>query len=147
MMIRSILLLFLLWVSGITNAQTTKADSLIRISKTIGQDSNYVSVLNQIAEELSDKDADQSLDFAIKAQLQAIKIKDVPGLGKALNNIGWAYYRKGDYSKGFDYALRHSESMTLCNCCLNWLFPIEMWELFITHKPSIGSRWIIFIRK
>lgn len=106
MMIRSILLLFLLWVSGITNAQTTKADSLIRISKTIGQDSNYVSVLNQIAEELSDKDADQSLDFAIKAQLQAIKIKDVPGLGKALNNIGWAYYRKGDYSKGFDYALR-----------------------------------------
>ena len=97
MMIRSILLLFLLWVSGITNAQTTKADSLIRISKTIGQDSNYVSVLNQIAEELSDKDADQSLDFAIKAQLQAIKIKDVPGLGKALNNIGWAYYRKGDY--------------------------------------------------
>ena len=106
MMTRSIPVLFLFWFHGMISAQTPKADSLIRISKTIEQDSIYVSILNQIAEELSDKDADQSLDFAIKAQLQAIKVKDVPGLGRALNNIGWAYYRKGDYSKGFDFALQ-----------------------------------------
>ncbi|MBL0884292.1 MAG: tetratricopeptide repeat protein [Chitinophagaceae bacterium] len=87
-------------------AQIPKADSLIRISEKIAKDSVYVRLLNEIAEELSDKDADQSLHFATKAQEQALKIRDTHGLGNALNNIGWAYYRKGDYSKGFDYALR-----------------------------------------
>lgn len=106
-MMRKLLAVVLLsLLHGIINAQTPKADSLIRISKTIGKDSVYVSVLNQIAEELSDKDADQSLDFATKAKEQAVKINDMRGLGNALNNMGWAYYRKGDYSKGFDYALQ-----------------------------------------
>lgn len=106
-MMRKLLpVLFLSFLCGIINAQTPKADSLIRISKTIGKNSNYVSLLNQIAEELSDKDADRSLDFATKAKEQAAKIKDLRGLGNALNNMGWAYYRKGDYSKGFDYALQ-----------------------------------------
>ncbi len=106
MMRKLLSVLFLLLLHGIINAQTPKADSLIRVSKTIAKDSIYVSVLNQIAEELSDKDADQSLDYAIRAKDQAVKIKDVQGLGNALNNMGWAYYRKGDYSKGFDYALQ-----------------------------------------
>ncbi len=106
MMIKFIPAVFLLFFHGIINAQTPKADSLIRVSKSIKKDSVYVRVLNQIAEELSDKNAEESLDFATKAQEWATKINDARGLGNALNNIGWAYYRKGDYSKGFDYALR-----------------------------------------
>jgi len=106
MMRKLLSVLFLLLLHGIINAQTPKADSLIRLSKTIGKDSVYVRILNQIAEELSDKDADQSLEFATEAKEQAIKINNIRGLGNALNNMGWAYYRKGDYSKGFDYALQ-----------------------------------------
>lgn len=106
MMRKFIPFLCLLLFHGITNAQTPKADSLIQLLKTIEKDSVYIQVLNKISEELSDKDADQSLEFAIKAKEMAGKVKYARGLGNALNNVGWAYYRKGDYSKGFDFALQ-----------------------------------------
>ncbi len=106
MMRKFIPFLCLLLFHGIINAQTPKADSLIQLLKTIEKDSVYIQVLNKISEELSDKDADQSLDFATKAKEMAAKIRYAQGLGNALNNMGWAYYRKGDYSKGFDFALQ-----------------------------------------
>lgn len=106
MMRKFIPFLCLLFFHGIIKAQTPKADSLIHLLKTIEEDSVYIQVLNKISEELSDKDADKSLDFAIKAKEMASEIRYVRGLGNALNNMGWAYYRKGDYSKGFDFALQ-----------------------------------------
>lgn len=101
--IQVLLLLLLFQYAG---AQTPKADSLIRLLNTTARDSNYVKLLNQISEELSDKNADQALRFASQAILYSRNTKDIRELGTALNNMGWAYYRKGDYSKGFDYALQ-----------------------------------------
>lgn len=87
-------------------AQTPKADSLIQVLQQLGRDSQYVNVLNLISEELADKNADRSLEYAMQAQVLSKQIKFIKGLGISLNNIGWAYYRKGDYSKGFDFALQ-----------------------------------------
>lgn len=106
MMRKLISVLILLLLYGYIGAQTQKADSLIRLLNTTAKDSQYVKILNLIAEELSDKDADRSLDFATQASMLSQKINYTRGSGNALNNMGWAYYRKGDYSKGFDYALQ-----------------------------------------
>ncbi len=87
-------------------AQTAKADSLIRALGSMTKDTQYVRFLNLIAEELSDKDANRSLDFAKQGLDLALQLKFIRGKGISLNNMGWAYYRKGDYSKGFDFALQ-----------------------------------------
>ena len=89
-----------------TVAQTVKADSLIRSLSSMNRDTQYVQFLNLIAEELSDKEADKSLEFALKGLALSQQLKFIKGEGNSLNNISWAYYRKGDYSKGFDYALQ-----------------------------------------
>lgn len=89
-----------------TVSQTVKADSLIRSLSTMNRDTQYVQFLNLIAEELSDKEADKSLEFALKGLALSQQLKFIKGEGNSLNNISWAYYRKGDYSKGFDYALQ-----------------------------------------
>jgi len=87
-------------------AQTAKADSLIRSLGSMTKDTQYVRFLNLIAEELSDKNADRSLEFAKQAFDLSLQLKFIRGKGISLNNMGWAYYRKGDYSKGFDFALQ-----------------------------------------
>lgn len=89
-----------------TVAQTVKADSLIRSLSTMNRDTQYVRFLNLISEELSDKEADKSLEFALQGLTLSKQLKFIKGEGNSLNNISWAYYRKGDYSKGFDYALQ-----------------------------------------
>lgn len=70
------------------------------------KDTQYVRFLNLIAQELSDKNADRSLEFAKQGLALSQQLKFTRGKGASLNNIGWAYYRKGDYSKGFDFALQ-----------------------------------------
>lgn len=89
-----------------TFAQTAKADSLIHTLGSMTKDTQYVRFLNLIAEELSDKNANRSLEFAKQGLDLSIQLKFTLGKGISLNNIGWAYYRKGDYSKGFEYALQ-----------------------------------------
>lgn len=87
-------------------AQTAKADSLIRSLGSMTKDTQYVRFLNLIAEELADKNADRSLEFAKQGFDLSLELKFTRGKGISLNNMGWAYYRKGDYSKGFDFALQ-----------------------------------------
>ena len=96
--------IFLLCYSAI--AQTTKADSLIRSLGSMTKDTQYVRFLNLIAEELSDKNADRSLEFAKQGFDLSLQLNFIRGKGISLNNMGWAHYRRGDYSKGFDYALQ-----------------------------------------
>lgn len=87
-------------------AQTAKADSLIRSLGSMTKDTQYVRFLNLIAEELSDKNAERSLDFARQGLELSVELKFTRGKGISLNNMGWAHYRRGDYSKGFDFALQ-----------------------------------------
>lgn len=87
-------------------AQTAKADSLIRTLGSMTKDTLYVRFLNLIAEELADKDANRSLEFAKQGLDLSAQLNFTKGKGISFNNMGWAYYRKGDYSKGFDYALQ-----------------------------------------
>ena len=105
-MMKYILSGYFLLCFHLTEAQTAKADSLIRSLGSMTKDTQYVRFLNLIAEELSDKNADRSLEFAKQGFDLSVQLKFTRGKGISLNNMGWAYYRKGDYSKGFDFALQ-----------------------------------------
>lgn len=96
--------IFLLCYSAV--AQTAKADSLIRSLGSMTKDTQYVRFLNLIAEELADKNAERSLDFAKQGLELSLQLGFTRGKGISLNNMGWAHYRRGDYSKGFDFALQ-----------------------------------------
>lgn len=87
-------------------AQSKRADSLSQLLTVVGQDTVHVQRLNWLAEELSDKRADSSLIRARQALVLAERLQYMRGKGAALNNISWAYYRKGDFSKAFDFALQ-----------------------------------------
>lgn len=104
---RKYILLFSIFFSAhSTHAQTAKADSLIRLLGSMKKDTQYVRLLNLISEELSDKTAEKSLEFASQGLELSGQLRFPKGKGMSLNNISWAYYRKGDYSKGFDFALQ-----------------------------------------
>lgn len=98
--------LILIFLCNSVGAQMPIADSLSQVLKSLGKDSQYVNVLNRISEELADKNAERSLEYATQAQTLSKQINYIKGLGVSFNNMGWAYYRKGDYSKGFDFALQ-----------------------------------------
>lgn len=87
-------------------AQSKRADSLALLLADVRQDTVRVQRLNWLAEEVSDKRADSSLIWAREALALAEELQYISGKATALNNISWAYYRKGDYSKAFDYALQ-----------------------------------------
>lgn len=106
MMRRKVLSLGLLLLIIRTCAQTPRVDSMLLLLGKMPQDTQFVQTLNSISEDLSDKDASRSLEYALKALDFSKKLKYKSGLGVSLNNMSWAYYRKGDYSKGFDYALQ-----------------------------------------
>ena len=91
-MARFLLAVFLFFLAKASFAQTAKADSLIRLLETIPKDTQYVRYLNLIAEELSDKDASRSLEFAKQGLTFSQRFQFVQGKGVSLNNISWAYY-------------------------------------------------------
>jgi signal transduction histidine kinase len=87
-------------------AQSKRADSLTALLQQNAPDTLRIKRLNWLSEELSDKLADSSLQCAMRALDLSKRVGYVSGIGTSLNNIGWAYYRKGDFSKGFDYSLQ-----------------------------------------
>ncbi|NCT92847.1 MAG: tetratricopeptide repeat protein [Chitinophagaceae bacterium] len=101
-------LAFVLCLAVIVTAhgQTRKADSLSSQLQRMAPDSNYVRTQNLLSEELADKNADKALQFAEASLELAKELGYTAGIAQSLNNMAWAAYRKGDYSKGFDYATR-----------------------------------------
>jgi two-component system, sensor histidine kinase and response regulator len=83
-------------------AQEKRTDSLMRVALAAPFDSTRVLLLNDAATELREKDNNIALKYAEEAKQLAIKIGFKRGLGPILENIGWIYYRKGEYSKALE---------------------------------------------
>lgn len=84
----------------------SKVDSMEGLLKNHLHDTGYVNILNGLSAEVSDKNAAKAIDYAQTALSIAYQLNYRKGVGAALNELGWAHYRKSDFSKGFDYSLQ-----------------------------------------
>lgn len=89
--------------------------SLFVASPTFGrgmQDSLLVNLtgkerleqLNKLGTDLRESDQAQALKFSLEADSLAIVLKDLSARSRALENIGWIYYRKGNWQKSFEFS-------------------------------------------
>ncbi|TDQ18628.1 signal transduction histidine kinase [Algoriphagus boseongensis] len=63
-----------------------------------------VEFLNQIATELRESEQDKAMTYSFEADSIAKELGNNSARSRALENIGWIYYRKGNWQKSFDYS-------------------------------------------
>ena len=115
MLSRSLLLslLFALMAMPIL-AQRIDPDSLVNILRTTPSDTVRVWQLNLLSSAIREQDSNQALKYAEEARDLAMLLNYTKGQATALENIGWIYYRRGDFSKAFELsavALKLAESV------------------------------------
>jgi two-component system, sensor histidine kinase and response regulator len=95
-------LLFLVALAGQSFSQSRESDSLMRVALAAPFDSTRVLLLNEAAVALRESDNNLALKYAEEAKELAIRLKFRRGMGYVLENIGWIYYRKGNYYKALE---------------------------------------------
>lgn len=84
-------------------AQGTDADSLLlALNGKTGKD--RLSLLNQLGTALRESDQKSAFDFSKEADSLAVQLDDLSARSRALENIGWIYYRQGQWQKSFEYS-------------------------------------------
>lgn len=104
-MSHSIILLSLLIFSysGFGFSQEPNLDSLNSILEgKSGKD--RIALLNQIASNLRESAQTEALNFSIEADSLARISGDLSARSRALENIGWIYYRQGQWQKSFEFS-------------------------------------------
>ena len=126
------LVVIFLQVHFVCRAQQNEVDSLENIVKTTPVDTARVWHLNKLVTALRERDNNKALKYAQEARNLAITLDYQRGLGLALENLGWIYYRKGEYSESLELsieALSISESFedkSAIARCLNSIAAINI---------------------
>lgn len=97
-----------------SRAQSFSKDSIDLIIKKETGISEKASLLNYYADLLADKNTVLATSYANQALLISTQHKLLKEKGKALNNLAWIKYRKGDFTSAFEYstqALKWNEEM------------------------------------
>jgi two-component system, sensor histidine kinase and response regulator len=97
--------LFLAAVASQSFSQGQNNDSLMRVALAAPFDSTRVLLLNDVATALRELDNNLALRYAKEAKELAAKLGFRRGMGYVLENIGWIYYRKGNYSKAKEISM------------------------------------------
>jgi two-component system sensor histidine kinase/response regulator len=104
-------------------AQRINADSLLSILKSTPSDTLRVWQLNVAVTALRERDSNKALKLAEEAKDLALLLNYKRGHYSALENIGWIYYRRGEFSEAFELsanALKLAESVndkyTIAKC-------------------------------
>lgn len=87
-------------------AQNAEADSLEEVISTAPADTNKVLLLDRLVRILREKDNNRALVFAQQAVVLADSLQYKRGMSSALENLGWIYYRRGDYSRSLETSTR-----------------------------------------
>lgn len=83
--------------------QGTAIDSLLTLLP--GQKGKQrIDVLNQLATALRESDQKAAFQYSKEADSLAILLKDTSARSRALENIGWIFYRQGQWQKSFEYS-------------------------------------------
>lgn len=100
---------FLFFVIVLLLSFEGKTQSLVNIDSlksvlpnTDGKD--RVEILNLLATNLRESEQEFAFNYALEAEGIAHEIGDVSGESLAKENIGWIYYRRGQYQKSFDFS-------------------------------------------
>jgi two-component system, sensor histidine kinase and response regulator len=88
--------------AGQSFSQNKTADSLMRVALAAPFDSTRVLLLNDAAVALRESDNNLALKYSEEAKELSTKLGFRRGMGYVLENIGWIYYRKGNYSKALE---------------------------------------------
>jgi two-component system, sensor histidine kinase and response regulator len=76
------------------------------------QDTAQVNVLNKLSFSIRESDPSLALEYSQQATALARKLNYQQGIGRALGNAGWIYYRRGDFVRAMENsyeAMRISE--------------------------------------
>jgi len=84
-------------------AQIPDIDSLKNILPT-AKGKERLTVLNELSTYLREVEQQVAFDYALEAEKLAQKLKDKSGEAIAKENIGWIYYRRGQWKKTFTYS-------------------------------------------
>lgn len=71
----------------------------------VKEDTNRVNLLNRMAFSLRESDPSLAMSYSQDALTMAEKIDYPLGKARALNNLGWVYYRKSDFVKALKYTI------------------------------------------
>lgn len=96
---------FLLYLLGIAevSGQVPDTDSLENVLPGTEGNTRLV-LLNELATYLREIKQGQAFAYATEAEKLAIELGNKSQEAKAKENIGWIYYRKGQWQKSFDYS-------------------------------------------
>jgi tetratricopeptide (TPR) repeat protein len=102
-MIKFQFILFSLFIGSCISAQnSSKSDSLIKLSEKGKNDTAKVNMLITISDELSTSDPEKSLQYAEKALKMAGSNNWNNGIGESYNRIAYAYYAMGNFSSALE---------------------------------------------
>ncbi len=89
--------------SGVGYSQAPNADSLKMLlpSKTSKE---RVNLLNEIATILRESLQKEAMNYSVEADSLAKELGFLSGRSRALENIGWIYYRQGQWQKSFEFS-------------------------------------------
>lgn len=97
--------LFFLGLSNLS-AQPFSKDSINLLLSSKGNGIERIQFLNKIAETLSDKNTTLAAEYANLALTESENTNQTKERGKALNNLAWIKYRKGDFTAAYDYSTK-----------------------------------------
>ncbi len=108
------------------HAQNTLSDSLLRLVREAPMDSSRVLLINELASSLREADSNLAFHYAQQARDLATQLQFKRGLGTVLENIGWIYYRQGNYFKAVNVSLEAlqiaqeiGDKKEIANCLIN----------------------------
>lgn len=101
---------FIFWVLFLTFlspetiiGQQINVDSL-KNELSLAKGKDRLPILNELGRSLREVSPQQALDYLLEAEKIAKKLRKKSAEAKAKENIGWIYYRKGQWQKTFDYS-------------------------------------------
>lgn len=105
---KSIIFLFLVLIALVlftstTEGQQINVDSLKNeLSSATGKE--RLLILNELGSQLREIAPTEALDYSFEAEKIAKELGNKSSEAKAKENIGWIYYRQGQWQKTFDYS-------------------------------------------
>jgi tetratricopeptide (TPR) repeat protein len=88
------------------SAQSLAIDSIENLIAKKGSAIERIQFLNTLGEQLADKNTHLATEYANRALFESEKLNLSKEKGKALNNLAWVKYRKGDFSSAFEYSTK-----------------------------------------
>lgn len=89
--------------TGTSTGQQVNVDSL-KNELSIAKGKERLLILNELGSHLREISPTEAFDYSTEAEKLALELGDKSAEAKAKENIGWIYYRRGQWQKTFDYS-------------------------------------------